>query len=90
MTRKEALDTAAQCVLTDRANSYGGPEQSFGDIAALWSVILRRAVTPVEVALCMDAVKTARLMANPGHSDSWVDKCGYAACGAEIATKVRG
>ena len=87
MTRKEALDAAAQCVLQDRNGSYGEPENSFADIAALWSVILRSEVKTWEVALCLDAVKTARLMVNPTHADSWVDKCGYSACGAEVATK---
>lgn len=85
MNRRECLDAAAECVLKDRNNEYGGPEQSFSDIAALWSVILRKPVTMVEVALCMDAVKTARLINNPTHADSWTDKAGYAACGAEVS-----
>ena len=35
----------------------------------------------------MDLVKTARLDNDVTHADSWTDKCGYAACGGEIAIK---
>src|SRR5687768_8646970 len=96
MNRKEVLDAAALCVLQDRSNQYGPPEQSFGIIADLWSIILRPALKegakadPVQVTLCMDALKTARLIVNPGHDDSWIDKAGYAACGGELATNEGG
>jgi hypothetical protein len=83
--RGRTLAAAGRAVLTDRNNEYGGPEQSFGTIAALWSVILGRPVTPAEVALCMASVKIARLTANPTHADSWIDLAGYAACGAEVS-----
>ena len=87
--RGRTLAAAGRAVLTDRNNEYGGPEQSFGTIAALWSVILGRPVTPAEVALCMAAVKIARLTANPTHADSWIDLAGYAACGAEVSGGLR-
>lgn len=87
MNRKETLDAAATCILQDRNNVYGSPEDSFTLIANFWGLILGTPVTPVQVALCLDAVKTARLVTNPKHTDSWVDKAGYAACGAEIATR---
>jgi hypothetical protein len=32
----------------------------------------------------MDWVKTARLLHNTDHDDSWIDKCGYSALGAEF------
>lgn len=93
MDRKACLDAAASCVLQDRNDEYGGPEENFTDVAALWTVIFRRLLKPGvsfephHVALGQDAVKTARLMGNPTHADSWVDKAGYAACGAEVATR---
>lgn len=87
MNRRECLEFAKICVLNDRNNEYGGPEDSFGTIAALWTVILGRAITMTEVALCLDALKTARLIKNPSHVDSWIDKAGYAACGAEVSTE---
>ncbi len=61
---------------------YGDPNQHFAEIAKLWSVILRAKIKPQQVALCLDALKTARLMNNPAHSDSWLDKAGYSAIGA--------
>lgn len=36
MTRKEILDSAAQCVCEERDQQYGNPETSFSEIADLW------------------------------------------------------
>jgi hypothetical protein len=44
-------------------------------------------VTPEQVALCSIDVKIARAAVNPKQADTWIDIAGYAACGAEIATK---
>lgn len=96
MNRRECLDVAASCVLQDRNSSYGGPEDHFSEVAAIWNIILGRllkepgSIKTHHVALLQDAVKTARLINNPSHADSWVDKAGYAACGAEVATKESG
>jgi hypothetical protein len=79
------LDLARRAT-TSRQDSYGRPEDGFAVIARLWSVVLGVDVAPHQVALALGAVKTARLIANPQHLDSWVDLAGYAACGAEIAT----
>tara|TARA_E500000305_G_scaffold103078_1_gene98306 strand:+ start:625 stop:780 length:156 start_codon:yes stop_codon:yes gene_type:complete len=46
-------------------------------------VILEREVKAHEAALCMAAVKIARLIETPDHRDSWVDGCGYFAIGME-------
>jgi hypothetical protein len=86
VNRKEILDAAAQCILQDRNASYGEPEDSFGAIADLWSVVLRPVlkedcrVASAQVALCMIGLKIARLIHNPTHQDSAVDIAGYAAC----------
>ena len=90
MNRKQILDDAAKAVLRDRAATHGKPENSFGTIAKLWSIILqgklREPLEAWETALCMDALKTARIIEgdhkNPDH---WTDKVGYAACGGELA-----
>lgn len=87
MDRKEILDTAAAAVLVNRAAVYSPPEQSFGQIAALWSAYMGAEYTPIDVAIFMALVKVARIKAMNGHEDSWVDLAGYAACGGEIATK---
>ncbi len=73
-----------------RTAQYGAPEDNFARIARHWQVYLLNAkgldvdVTPTDVALLMDLMKTARLENMPSHRDSWVDKAGYARCGAAI------
>ena len=85
MTRKECLDKAAECVLRDRNNEYGEPEQSFHYIADLWSAYLRTKIEPYDAAAMMALFKLARLRFNPYYEDGWTDLAGYAACGAELA-----
>ena len=86
MNRSTILDTARDAVTKDRAATHGGAEQSFSQIAALWSTRLGMTVTPAQVAIMMIDLKTVRAWSNPTHADSWVDVAGYAACGGEIAT----
>ncbi len=87
MTREEVLKAAAECVLKDRANTYGPPEDSFSIIAELWSAYFGLDMTSVDVAAMMILLKLARIRKSPDHADSWVDIAGYAACGGEIGTK---
>ena len=82
MNRAEILLKASQAV-KDR-QEYGSPVDNFTITAALWTIILGVDVKPYQVALCQDAFKTARLLGKPNDKDSWVDKAGYAACGAEV------
>jgi len=89
LTRKECLDAAAGCVLKDRNSEYGGPEDSFGLISSLWSAYLDVAVDTVDVAMMMGMLKMARIRANKGYADGFVDLAGYAACGAECAMPER-
>lgn len=84
--REGILEDARTAVCKDRNKSYGEPKENHTRIAGLWSVILDRKVKPHEVALCMAAVKTARLIATPNHRDSWVDGVGYFAIGMECLT----
>ena len=86
MTRKECLEQAMGCVLRDRNNAYGGPEDCFGVIANFWSVYLGRKVYPADVAMMMSLLKIARIKANKGYADGYIDLAGYAACGAECAS----
>ena len=83
--REAILATAARLIADDRQRVYGTPYQNFGRIAQLWSVILGREISRAEVALCMDAVKTARLIQTPDDEDGWIDKCGYSAIGGELS-----
>ncbi len=85
--RTKVLTQADKLVNGARAAEYGDAKQNFEDIAKLWSVLLETEVTAQQVALCMIAVKSARLMKSASH-DSWVDICGYGALGGELHEKV--
>lgn len=97
MNRKECLNEADRCVNSDRNKQNGPPEDSFATIADMWNAYVSArlglalaadcSISATDVAAMMALVKVARLATNPGHADSWVDLAGYAACGAEIATK---
>ena len=89
MKRQEILETAAQCVCTDRQSQYGKPENSFLCIARLWEDYLTAKNTPVDltpkdVAAMMALLKIARVATGHGKADNWVDLAGYAACGGEL------
>ena len=88
-TRKRVLSEAERCVCGKRENEYGVPEDSFEMIGKLWTVYLDYAtkIDAHDVAAMMALLKIARISENPQHMDSWVDGCGYFACGGEIAGK---
>jgi len=86
MTRKEVLEEAGKCILQDRDSQYGPPENSFSDIAKLWTAYLDYKIEPHQVAVMMNLLKVARIKHNPNKLDSWVDGVGYLACGAEIVS----
>jgi hypothetical protein len=81
-----ALNEAGDLINGARAKDYGRAQENFRRIAAGWSAIFGQDVTEEQVALAMDWVKTARLIQTPNHHDSWVDKIGYAAFGAEVSS----
>jgi hypothetical protein len=86
MDRADVLKVAETLIMGDRHEDYGDPKESFENIAIGWSVIFKTKVEPYQVALCMDWLKTCRLVASPQKLDSWVDKVGYSALGAEITS----
>ncbi|MBR5782885.1 MAG: hypothetical protein IKY33_01515 [Clostridia bacterium] len=86
MNRKETLEKAMTCVLGQREQDYGTPEDNFAIIAGLWSVYLGTEVDAEDVALMMALLKIARCAAGTGKEDNYIDLAGYAACAAEIAT----
>lgn len=83
MNRNDCLNAATEA-LTERGSAYGNAEDNFERIALMWSAILRRPISRQEVALCMIALKVARLIETPDHDDSWIDVAGYAALGSEV------
>lgn len=83
--RERMLHDAASIISGQRDKQYGGPEENFGRIADLWTVIFNRKFTKEEVAMAMIAVKLARHASNYGFQpDTWTDIAGYAACGYEV------
>ena len=88
-TRKRVLSEAEKCVCGQREHEYGVPEDSFEMIGKLWTVYLDYAtkIYAHDVAAMMALLKIARIAKSPDHMDSWVDGCGYFACGGEIAGK---
>lgn len=84
MKRAEILAAAKKCVCGDREEDYGTPEDSFNNIARLWSAYTGHAYTPVDVSVMMALLKVARIKG--GYKvDSFVDLAGYAACAGELA-----
>ena len=77
MDKFELLQKTAE-VIKERGENYGSIVDNHTRIAKLWSVLLDIDVTPEQVALCMIAVKQARLMETPNHTDSVQDILGYA------------
>ena len=87
MTIREEILEEARKAVCERGKEYGGPEDSFQRIAALWAAYGATSYTREDVAIMLGLVKIARLASNPAHRDSWVDLAGYAACGAECSTR---
>lgn len=95
------LDTA-KATVAGRGDNYGTPEDNFTRIAAHWNAFLINRhqtdqykqdgdfLSAGDVAIMMALMKIARLENDSTHADSWIDLAGYAACGAEIETQVRG
>ena len=80
----QALHEAANVIDGARHQNYGDATTNLGRIAAMWSVILGHPVEPDQAALCMTALKIARLIETPNHHDSFVDAMGYLALAADI------
>ena len=83
--RQKCLDNVGKIIGGQRDVQYGGPEENFGRIAQMWSMIFGTEVTKEDVAMAMVAVKVARYASKSGFQpDTWTDIAGYAACGFEV------
>lgn len=76
----ELLREAAELINGDRAQAYGPPEESFQNIAKVWSVWLDKTITPYDVSMMMVLLKVMRGKGS-FHRDNHVDICGYASLG---------
>lgn len=89
--REKCLREACEIVNGARNQTYGNVEDNFDRIASLWSTYLDTAVTPIDVAMMMVLLKTARVSTGRvSHYDDYVDVAGYAACAYEITKKWEG
>jgi hypothetical protein len=82
--RERLLLEAMEITHKDRNANYGNPEDSFKQIAELWSAYKKVHFSSEDVAIMSMLIKVARLSKNPGHKDSAVDIAGYAACLGDI------
>jgi hypothetical protein len=88
LPRIHALREAANIISGDRDLQYGAPEDNFGRIAKIWSVILGIDITSEDVAMCMVGLKVSRYASKSGFQpDTWIDIAGYAGCGYEVGVK---
>lgn len=74
---ESVLQEAERIINGDRRADYGAAEESFDQIARLWSVVLGIEVDREQVALCMIMLKISRYL-HGSQRDSVVDLCGYA------------
>lgn len=74
-------------ITTERVTNYGTPEDSFKDIAKLWSTYLDKNITSNDVSIMMCLLKIARIKNNAQHDDSYLDAAGYLACGYGLLKK---
>lgn len=84
--RTVLLEEAEKLINGQRHEDYGTASENFDRIATGWMEILHTPVTRAQVALCMDWLKTCRLITSPDHRDSWIDKLGYTALGGEVSS----
>lgn len=75
-TEQTIFDEAQNIIAGARQNEYGRADQSFTNIAKVWSAILKVDVSPEQVALCMAGLKLVR--ESYAHKrDNLVDAIGY-------------
>jgi hypothetical protein len=96
MNRGEILNQAAEYTTKDREQQYGTPEDNFKLIADFWNTYISHkckkgnySLTAEDVANLMALLKIARITSGQKKEDNYIDLAGYAACGGEIATKMR-
>ena len=93
--RREALREVENCVCRDRQNTHGPAESNFASIAEFWTTYLRTRgliaatarIESFDVAEMSGLIKSARAAHNPHHRDNWIDRAGYAICGAGIIAR---
>lgn len=89
MERAELLKEAENCICRDRDIQYGSPENSFGEIAKMWSGYLDKEITAHDVGVMMTLFKIARIKTGHIKSDNYIDAIGYIACAGEMSDNLK-
>jgi hypothetical protein len=77
---------AASLIAGDRAKDYGDAVETHQAVAAMFNAAKGQSVlTGGDVVLLMRLLKIRRSVTTPTHRDSYVDECGYAAIGYDVA-----
>lgn len=87
MDKNDILDKAKNIINGERQGTYGNAEDNFANIAAFWSTYLNREISSTDVANMMILMKVARNASGVYKDDNYIDICGYAALGGEIAAR---
>lgn len=85
MDKNDILDTAKTIINGERQGTNGNAEDNFASIAAFWSTYLNSPINSTDVANMMILMKVARNSSGVYKDDNYIDICGYAALGGEIA-----
>ena len=85
MDKNDILDKAKNIINGERQGTYGNAEDHFASIAAFWSTYLNTPIDSTDVANMMILMKVARNSSGVYKDDNYIDICGYAALGGEIA-----
>lgn len=87
MDKNDILDTAKAIINGERQGTYGNAEDNFASIAAFWSTYLNVPIDSTDVTNMMILMKVARNSSGVYKDDNYIDICGYAALGGEIAAR---
>lgn len=76
--------TEAESLIGERGQDYGGIEDNFSNIAAIFTAMTGKDFTAHDVAMVLTAVKMARLRQSPGKADNYLDAINYLAFAHEL------
>tara|TARA_R110000796_G_scaffold60694_2_gene140586 strand:- start:557 stop:823 length:267 start_codon:yes stop_codon:yes gene_type:complete len=88
MITKEFLEEAIRLTSNDRNKDYGDILETHQNIAALWSIFLRKTISAHDVAMCMALLKVARSM-HKQKKDNYTDAAAYLAIAGEISERTK-
>lgn len=86
--RETILEEVKKTICKDRNYLYGKPEQSFTEIAKVWSFYLGIDLKAEDAAIMLALFKVARMKTSVSfNKDNFLDAIGYFACAFEVATE---